>query len=304
VQLRQSIFKVLAYFDLFHYPLSSEEIMIFLDHPVSLQELDEALETMSLGGRVFRHHQFYSLHDDRELALKRMTGNRHAQALLPVAKRLSNFLFRFPFVRGIAISGSLSKNFAGPDADIDYFVITKANRLWLARTFMHFFKKLSFLVGRQHYYCMNYYIDESALEIKEKNIFTAIELITLLPVCGNGTLDLFFKTNAWAESYYPNYGVHVKRPPTSRRDGLLKRTAEFLLDNRLGNLMDNYFLRLTTRRWKQKEQEGRVNMKGGRMGLSTGKHHAKPNPVFFQEKILNMYTDKLNEAGAILVTEA
>ena len=34
---------------------------------------------------------------------------------------------------------------------------------------------------------MNYYIDEEALQISDKNIYTAVEVVTLVPVCGNGS---------------------------------------------------------------------------------------------------------------------
>src|SRR6202022_4223033 len=94
-------------------------------------------------------------------------------------------------------------------SDIDFFIITKANRLWIARTLMHLFKKLTFLTGHQGWYCMNYYVDEEALQIEEKNIFTATELITLLPVCGNGTMEEFFRANNWASSYFPNYAIRT-----------------------------------------------------------------------------------------------
>ena len=87
-------------------------------------------------------------------------------------------LFQFPFVRGVFISGSLSKRCAAEKEDVDYFIVTSANRLWIARTIMHLYKKLTYLRGRQDRYCMNYFIDEEALEIKEKNIFTAVEMIT------------------------------------------------------------------------------------------------------------------------------
>jgi hypothetical protein len=87
----------------------------------------------------------------------------------------------------------LSKNFADERADIDYFVVTKANRLWIARTLMHLFKKLTFLVGKQHYFCMNYFVDEEALTIQEKNLFTAVEVATLIPVCGNGSMESFLR---------------------------------------------------------------------------------------------------------------
>ncbi len=294
MQLQKSILKALAYFDLFQYPLLREEIGAFLDQPAGPHEIERMLERMLADRMIFRHQSFYSLPDDPALARRRLEGNRHAALLLPRAQQISRFLYKFPFVTGIAISGSLSKNFASPDADIDYFIITKTNRLWLARTCMHLFKKLSFLVGHQHYYCMNYYIDEAALEIREKNEFTAVETLTLLPVCGNGVIDRFFQTNQWADSYYPNYSSVYRKPKTTRKEPLVKRAIEALFNNRLGERLDNYFLRVTSRRWKEKERKGKRNMKGGRMGLDTGKHYSKPNPVFFQQKILLAFAEKLN----------
>src|SRR5262249_18548698 len=157
-----------------------------------------------IGARcIYQHGEFYSLNHDHSLVARRIKGNRHARTMLDTAYKVSALLYRFPFVRGIGISGSLSKNFADEKADIDFFIITSKNRLWIARTLMHLFKKLTYLAGRQHWFCMNYYVDEEAMLIEEKNIFTAIELLTLVPVAGNGTLDSFFHVNAWAMDYFP-----------------------------------------------------------------------------------------------------
>jgi len=52
---------------------------------------------------------------------------------------------------------------------------------------------------------MNYFIDEEALEIEEKNIFTATELITLLPACGNGGLVKIFRRQQLVTSFLPHY---------------------------------------------------------------------------------------------------
>jgi hypothetical protein len=65
------------------------------------------------------------------------------------------------------------------------FITTAKNRLWIARTLMHGLKKLTFLFNKQHYFCMNYYVDEvQQLQIREKNIYTAIEVATLMPSTG------------------------------------------------------------------------------------------------------------------------
>ncbi|HZE84472.1 MAG TPA: hypothetical protein VE035_09190 [Puia sp.] len=291
--MRYSILKVLAYFDIFDYPVSLEEIRFFLDQPVQEGDLKATLETLLLEQHLFRLGEFYSLQDHPWLAERRVKGNRKAEEMLKIAARSSRFLFQFPYVRGIGISGSLSKNYADENADIDYFIITQANRLWIARTFMHLFKKLSFLVGKQHWYCMNYYVDEDEMEIPEKNIFTAMEMITLLPAGGNGGLVRFFEANNWTNEYLPNY-QHKKCQPEGRwHDSFLKKILEKLLDGRLGNWLDEYFQGLTSRRWQEKEARGALNIKGEKMKLHTGKHFCRPNPEVLQKRVTAAYSNKL-----------
>lgn len=289
-----SILKVLAYFDLFNYPVSSAEIGWFADIETDENTLRDALNNLTAEGCVFRFKDLYSLRDDQELAERRIRGNERACNLLKIAERTSAFLFKFPFVRGIAISGSLSKNFADEHADIDYFIITCANRLWMARTMMHLYKKLTFLTGRQRWYCMNYYVDEEALLIKEKNIYTAMEIVTLLPENGNDAMEIFFKVNEWTKSYFPNY---PRRSPIGKKEKgwKLKVIIERLFNNRVGEMLDDYLMRATMGRWNRKEGKCLLNGKGSRMGLRGGKHFSKPNPGFFQKDLLYAYYNKLRE---------
>lgn len=293
-----SILKVLAWFDLFNYPLTLAEIHFFLDRPLAQDELKGLLKGLVEEGIVFRPGGFYSLQDDEELAIRRTRGNQRAEQLLVIAHRVSRLLYHFPYVRGIGISGSLSKNFADEKADIDLFIITSSNRLWIARTAMHLLKKLSFLLGRQHWFCMNYYIDEEALLIDEQNIFTATELITLMPVCGNGVISHFFTANNWAKNYYPSYTTKVPFYKDPGKGYWIKRLAEYLFNNRLGDRLDDYLMKVTTRRWKEKEEKHLLNMRGVRMGLSTGKHFSKPKPGFFQKGIFEQYHQKLEAVYA------
>jgi hypothetical protein len=50
---------------------------------------------------------------------------------------------------------------------------------------------------------------------------------------------------------------------------------EFVLNNRFGDWLDNYFFKLTTARWQKKEERKKLNAKGERMGIKTDKHFSK-----------------------------
>jgi len=291
----QSAMKTLVYFDLFDYPLTKEEIGLFMDKKVTPDELTSTLNELISAGLVIPHAEYYSLKNAASLVSRREAGNQLASQLLPTAFQISSFLYHFPFVRGIGISGSLSKNFADEKADIDYFIITKANRLWITRTLMHLYKKLTYLVGKQHFYCMNYYVDEEALSIQERNAFTAIEVATLIPVCGNGSIQNFFIANDWIDNYYPNYIIDVESRKNTRHSWL-KKSLEFILNILPADRIDNYLMKLTSKRWKRKEEEHQLNNAGRLMGLHTNKHFSKPNPNHLQKQILELYQRRWREA--------
>lgn len=288
------ILKVLAYFDIFHYPLTKNEIRKFLGTPLSEINFEKSLEQMLADQTIFLHNDFYSLQNNSLLAHRRKEGNLRAGRLLPKAFKIGRFLFHFPFVRAVCISGSLSKNFAEEKADIDFFVITKANRLWIARTIMHLFKKLTFLTGHQHYFCMNYYIDEDALLIEDQNIFTAIEVATLVPVCGKEAMNEFFLINNWSYQYFPGYKYDYLANDNSGKIWV-KTVAEWIFGNSICSHLDKWLLKITTRRWQRKSSKGMRNKNGHTMHLVTGRHFSRSNPGAFQEKVLDLYEQKLNE---------
>ena len=289
-KLTGSILQTLVYFDIFQYPLLKEEIREFLSYPVTNNEFETAMEKLLLAGVIFKIGSFYSVQNDPRLEGRRIQGNSRAEKLLVRAKKIGAFLYQFPFVRGVAISGSLSKNCAEEKADIDFFIITKKNRLWIARSCMHLFKKFTFLIGRQHLYCMNYYIDEEMLLIDEKNIYTATEIVTLLPVAGSSSLEIFFETNSWAGNWFPNHNLETVK--AGSRNSWVKRSAEWLF-NKAGSRLDDYLFKWSTSRWQKKEKRGSKNIKGRIMNLLTGKHFAKSNPESFQEKLIVIYNGKV-----------
>lgn len=288
LQDSQMIEKALLYFSIFNYPLTSKEIYSFVEKKLEPAYADMLLHWLVKEGRIFKVGSFYALVNDPLQAEERIKANARANEAITKAKKVGRFLYQFPFVRAIGISGSLSKNVADKKADFDFFIITQSNRLWIARTLMHLYKKFTFLTGRQYRYCMNYYVDEQGMQLTNRNIFTAIEIKTLLPVAGETIMDNFFLSNEWVSSFLP--ACHFKsqdRP--DKKNSWFKRMGEWLWSGTAGNKLDNYLLAVTTKRWEKKRKRGLKNNKGINMGLDTGKHFARSNPGGFQEKVLALY---------------
>lgn len=289
--INTGILKCLAYFDLFGYPLTREDIALYIGVRCGSQTIEKSLDELTARRTIYKLKEYYSLRDDERMVSRREAGYEHAMELIVIAETVGHYLIKFPFVRGIAISGSVSKRCADEQADIDFFIITAPNRLWIARSFLHFLKKLSFLFNKQDYFCMNYFIDQNNLEITEKNLFTAIETTTLIPIQGDVVFDEFFSRNNWLTRYLPNNLMRVSTAKPLKRS-VLKNALEFLLNGRFGNLLDNMLMRITGRRWNKKTSSGKVNAKGMVLTMMASKGCAKPNPVLLQTKVLNGYRER------------
>ena len=293
MNLKKNILATLAYFDMFDYPLTYNEIFLFLERKCEEVDLKKTINYLVACKLVFQFGQFYALKNDHFMISRRKKGNKKALELLEKAKKVGELLIRFPYVRGIGISGSLSKNFADENSDIDLFIITQKNRLWIARTLMHIFKKLTFLVNKQHYYCMNYYIDEAQLEIVEKNIYTAIEVVTLIPLQGNQAFADFYSANAWTAAYLPNKLMRISSAKTLNSHAL-KHFGELLFNNSIGSWLEKKLMAITAKRWNKKTASKKVNSRGTIMGMSANQHFAKPDPKNFQLKLIERYQSKLS----------
>ena len=288
LRIDKDILATLTYFNMFDYPLKKREIFSFLCHSDDYTEFDRTLENLVNDSIVFRIGEFYCLQNNQAIAERRVVGNAKAIQMLTKAEKVAGIISAFPYVKGVAVSGSLSKYFADENADIDFFIITTANRLWICRTLLHLFKKLTFLLKMQDFFCMNYFIDEAECCIVEKNFYTAMEIVTILPLRGKKIFDDFYQVNNWTRIFFPN-----KHPDTfsTKRTGSawLRLMTEKLFNSRTGCMVDDFLMKLTSKRWAAKTRKNKRNSKGYLMSMSTDKHFSKPNPDHFQKTLLHKY---------------
>lgn len=276
--LKQQILLRLIYGEVFAHPLSLSEVCALV--PGTETEIEAALSTLERAELIQKTDGYYFIFDLKNKLERRNSGNAKANALLPKAWKVGRKIYRFPYVEAVGISGSLSKGVLHEDGDFDFFIITRPNRLWVARTCLILYKKLFLLNSRKHF-CVNYFIDTDHLEIEEKNTFTATEIATLLPVAGEA-MQTFFAQNKWIENHGSCNEREVHFSTVSKP--LMSHMVTGMLNGRLGEWADRVCMRTTLRRWKSKfngfEQETFELTMRSRRYIS--KHH----PNNFQNKVL------------------
>jgi hypothetical protein len=291
--LHQAIIKALLYADIFNHPLTANEIAEFSSHPqTNIQQVEAALPHLLAKGLIFACKNFYGLKaypDIEKMVADRLIGNQRAEKILPLAFRISKFIGSFPFVRGVLLSGSLSKNRLAADGDIDYFIIAQPNRLWLTRTLFVGFKKL-FLFNSHKYFCVNYFIDTNHLQIEEQNLFSATELITLLPTYGQLLYPKFWQANNWVKQYYPNSAPRPYTHLPIGKGNWLKNGMEWVLNKTIASRIDKWCMQKTIKHWV-KNYSAQIEADDFKIAFKSTTYTSKHHPNQFQKKVL----EKLNE---------
>ena len=288
------VLRTIIYYDIFNYPLTENDIMNNCGlSNTSSKPCSNALKYLVEKNIIYKLGDHYSLSKDQQAIDRRIKGNKQAKKWLKKSRRFSRLISWFPFVRGISLSGSLSKGFVDEDPDIDYFIITKPNRLWIARTLLIGFKKI-FLLNSYKYFCLNYFVTQESMEIEEKNLFTATEIATMIPVFGHNVKKSFFESNEWIREFFPNFEIDVDEDVPFNKTGTLNRFVEFLLSGKFGDKLDARFMKTTIKHWSKKfgkqftEEEFLLSFKSNK---DISKHH----PQNFQKRVLEQFNTKLKE---------
>ncbi len=231
LELRNDILKTVAYFALFDYPLTTDQIYTFLPrNSVSPEHVAKSAEELAGDCRLTQSGGFYMLPDsDPSISGERMVREQRAKRMFATARAVSHLIKMFPFIRGIFITGALSKNVAESSGDIDFMIVTVPGRLWISRTLLTLFRKV-FLFGSSKFFCTNYYVTENGLQLDRRNLYTAVEVVTTRVVWNADVYETYRRENGWTAEFLPNYrSVPDERLLISSRRSIIQRLAERVL---------------------------------------------------------------------------
>jgi hypothetical protein len=283
--------RTLLYFDIFHHPLKGEEIHQYLHNTRSqLPQTIESLNSLMQEGIITRKGDYFLVGNDLTIVERRKKGEEESAKAMKTAQKYSKIIAAFPFVRAVFISGSLSKGFMNKDSDIDYFIITEPGRLWLTRTLLALFKK-TFLLNSRKNFCINYFVTKDNLEIPDRNIFTATELVSVLPAFSYNEYKNFLENNTWRSYFLPNSSrknaEHCINPPSR----FFQILFEKFFSGRMGEWLDTFCFKLTLKFWERKFSHFDKNDFDHR--LRSRKNVSKHHPLGYQFKVLKEYEERI-----------
>jgi hypothetical protein len=235
-ELAKELTRCLLYFDVFSYPLLKEELFLYCGMEAGKEILfEEELSHLTEHGMIHEYQGYLMTGTCSGMVRRRIKGNKRAASRIRTAMRYAQLISWFPFVRGVFLSGSISKGYMNKTDDIDYFIVTEPGRLWIARSLLTLFKKI-FLLNSHRNFCINYFVDSDHLTVKTRNRFTATEIVFLLPVFGSAYYAGMLKANKWVTRYFPVFrqNGNICRDSSPKA----KRWLEALVNNLCGNRLE------------------------------------------------------------------
>ena len=253
--LERAIYSTVAYRDMFHFPVTLDEIHRYL-HGVrcSRAEVLAALSSSAfLEAYLDSDGEFFCLKGRGATFDIRRERRSLSEAQGPTARRFARFLAMLPNVRMVAMTGSLAAGNFPADGDIDFLLVTDGGTLWRTRALCRFLALLDDRL-RRGLFCPNTFLSTVALTLVRRTLYDAQELSQMIPLHGLAVYEAVRSANGWTAEWLPN----AEGPPPGAVDLAplslgLKHAGEWLLDSVAGRTLESFEANRKIRRFNESE---------------------------------------------------
>lgn len=238
--IKEAIVKTIAFFDLFDYPLTRQEIwkyvQILQNTPMIIYDI---LDSKKLNNIIEEKNGFYFLAGREKIIRTRMERYNYAGRKFKRAMLMAKIFKFIPWIKMIAIGNIIGAHNLKDNGDIDFFIITEPGRIWITRFFC---VVAADLLGwrpkgniTRDKICLSFFASEGAMDLRElmldgeppkssrlgaadsggagnaDDIYFIYWLAGLALIYNkDGVYKKFIKANHWLKEYLPNW-----QPPQS-----------------------------------------------------------------------------------------
>jgi hypothetical protein len=219
--LGAAVVQAIAYADVYGWPLATDEIHRFLPVSASFGDVASTLRSTQVSKLVAGVDGHHVLRGREHLVAERRRRTAASERRWPEVIRHGRLIARIPWVRMVAVSGSMAVRAARAGDDVDLFIVTDEGRLWLSRALTIAIGKVSSRRGSTtpSTLCPNYLVTASSIELEERDLYTAHELVQLVPLFGPDIYAALLDRNQWYRTFLPNHPGFTGLIP-ARRDRL------------------------------------------------------------------------------------
>lgn len=201
VLVSHSHFLSLVYHDLFSYPLKEEELVFW-----GIGEEGRPAHFVEKTG------DFWHLPEKKNIVLSRIAKQDANKTKLNITRKAVKILSFIPGIKLVGVSGALSMENAKKEDDIDLFVLTAVDTLWVTRLLSLLFLKVFGIPVRRfgekdikNKLCLNLWVDERSMSLlQRRDIYTAHEILQIKVLYDEGgAYKKFLMANSWVREFFP-----------------------------------------------------------------------------------------------------
>ncbi len=302
-KVKEAILFTVKFFNLLDYPLTIKQIHKYLfNQEAKLRQVEAGVKSLKERGKLNRQGDFWFLPGREKLAKLRKKKERISQRYRRKLKLLGWVFKITPFVRSVAVCNNLAFNNVDGESDIDVFILTRKDKLWISRLIS---TTLVNLLGQRNIaeskeepgkLCLSFYLAEDNLKLKDialdKDPYLLYWLATLEPIYDHGLFSKFLKENSWGLKFFPNLKIKSKQTPKKALS-----LPAFLLE-KLFNLLPQGLLKAIYEKQKKafKDKiEKEPPEKGVVLKKSIFKTHLSDKRGWFRKKLKDGLGKALNQ---------
>jgi hypothetical protein len=226
----RAIARSVLYAALFEYPLTLAQLRQTLIESAHTATEILTIYAASSGLQAaidWRDGYFFPRGKDGWIA-ERRRREAASRTFLRRHRTLLRLIAAMPYVRLVALSGSIAHLNLDGDGDLDLFIVTRGEHVWSVTVATILLAKL---LGRRRTLCANFVLSDAALALGPQDLFTASQIIHLKPIVGDDLFRKLLAANPFVARFYPNFhAAPTLMPGLGRIGGLArhKRALEWL----------------------------------------------------------------------------
>lgn len=268
----------------------------------SLSEVEAILEKHH---RVESKNGFYFKKGREALGRERQIRHNFSRERWKRGRLAAAFLSFLPFVRMVSLCNTVAFNLADAKSDIDFFIITKKNKIWTSRFLVT--GLVSLLGLRRHgqkianRVCLSFYLTDDNLNLERialknkkdgqtEDPYLAFWCSRVSPIYGAGAAFHFFRANAWVKKFLPRTIFFRLVPRCRATDNFLKRFLKKIFEAFLGFQFLEKYLRRLQRGKMSRNTQSAAKEENTKVVISDEmlKFHEKDLRFFYQDYMHKM----------------
>ncbi|MBI2462955.1 MAG: nucleotidyltransferase domain-containing protein [Candidatus Spechtbacteria bacterium] len=258
INLERALLATFTYYKPLHlYALTPLELMRYLTwapqdknqqdkHRISLQEIFKTLDGLIAQKKIIESNgYFFLIESPKNSYWQRIRSRKISVEKRRVFQQIARFYPYIPYVRVVTLTGSVVRDSATADSDIDVLIASAPGRVWLTRFLVGMF---TWLLGKYRHktlicdqICLNHYISidsnnisKASAHLNPQILSTAHIYAAAMPYWGQDNFKKIGETNEWMLQYMPlinNSKIAALGFKPARLLLAIKLTIEFIMNS-------------------------------------------------------------------------